>query len=227
MTERRPPRTARRGVPPTVAGLLLAAGLGLCAVTVLPQLAADAPIPTPVGDGGARQEAGESGLDGNGGGDGPMDGDGQAVPRGADLLAVFGSYARSKPVPMVFCAAAAAPASTPNGPLAAPLAEPSRPLAEGAWRGPDPASMRVTLLMVGAEVQRAVVDGRVVGVGDVVAAGRVVSIQKDLLRVQVGERFSTYDLEDEWPREFRRELALRRARSGAVGGASPAQEKNQ
>lgn len=134
--------------------------------------------------------------------DGP-EADGPAAV--GDLLAACGSYGGEGPVPHVFA---------PPGPAASPARTVRGGRSEagaGLWEGPDPPPLRVGFVLVADGVARAVVDGRVVGVGDRVAGGAVVAIARDHVQVRGAERTLTYDLTDPWPREFRTELLQRAA----------------
>ena len=138
--------------------------------------------------------------------DGPEEGEGEgeANKPGRDLLAEHGSYERGKPVRMAFAslldvAIQAAPAVETNA-------------ASGArWIGADPPAMHVGVVMVGETVRRAVVNGVVVGLGDNVGRTTVVGIERDAIHVVWGSRRLTYDLENEYPREFRSEVQRRGA----------------
>ncbi|MCB9878164.1 MAG: hypothetical protein H6835_11235 [Planctomycetes bacterium] len=133
-----------------------------------------------------------------------------------DLLAVHGSYDDGVPVRMAFAALVeAAPAA------AAPAGE-----VESAvrWRGQDPPQLRVGVVMVSEQSRRAVLDGRVVGIGDHIAEGMVVGIDPGVVRLRWQQRELTYDLDGTAPREFRAELAMRRAAETGLGAAEPSTE---
>jgi hypothetical protein len=97
---------------------------------------------------------------------------------GFDLLARFGSFSDTAPVREVF---APAPKLTEvedvrrSGRNAVVEAAPVRPSAAAA----DEPVVDVSMVFVAGSAKRAVVGGRVVGVGDVVQAGRVVAITSD------------------------------------------------
>lgn len=138
--------------------------------------------------------------------------------RWRDLLAVHGSYGREAPVRMAFAALEAATARP-----AAPAGE-TRPVADGRWVGEDPPSLQLGVVMVSAGSRRAVVGGRVVGVGDALGGGTVTSIERGHLVLSWSGRSLTYDLGDPQPREFREELA-RRAGAAAQDAANGNQEE--
>lgn len=140
-----------------------------------------------------------------------------------DLLVAWGSYRRGTPLVNPFAVVTAAVRSVPP----APAGEMAR--TAGPWPGVDPPRMQLTFVLLGGDLARAVVDGNVVGIGDQVAAGAVVAIARDSLRVRAADRELTYDLTDPWPREFRAELAARGPDSaGPAGGANtPASEHDE
>lgn len=150
-----------------------------------------------------------------------MPGDQDELP-GVDLLLRHGSWSAQVPVQMAFAHAVdAAMVAAPAGETAA-----SAP----PWIGADPPAMRLGVLMVGEAARRAVVDGRVVGIGDVVGMARVVAIERDTVTTLWGGKRLTYDLEDDHPREFRAELRRRGAERPAApanGTAEPIQEQRQ
>jgi hypothetical protein len=135
----------------------------------------------------------------------------------SDLLAVHGSYAREAPVRMAFASVevAAGPAA-PGGEIRPPVA--------GHWVGEDPPTLQLGVVMVSAGSRRAVVGGRVVGIGDALAGGRVTAIERGQLVLAWGGRALTYDLEAPQPREFREELR-RRASAGAQDAANGNREE--
>ncbi len=97
---------------------------------------------------------------------------------GFDLLARFGSFSDTAPVREVFAPApklAEVEDVRRSGRNAVVEAAPVRPSAAAA----DEPVVDVSMVFVAGSAKRAVVDGRVVGVGDVVQAGRVVAITSD------------------------------------------------
>jgi hypothetical protein len=131
-------------------------------------------------------------------------GSGEAAPPGRDLLAAHGSWGGGQPVRCAF-AALGEPA-----PLAAPMGESGAPAA-APWVGADPPALRLGVVPAGGGVRRAVLGGRVVGVGESVGSVQVVAIERDHVVVTWDGRLLTYDLEGDHPREFRAEIARRRA----------------
>lgn len=127
-----------------------------------------------------------------------------------DLLAVHGSLGEDVAVMHAF-------ADAPQVQLlgAVPLGE-TAPGAGRRWRGGDPPALRLGVVMVSLGSRRAVVDGRVLGIGDTIADAEVVAIERDLLRLRWRGRELTYDLEDEVPREFRAERDRRAALQAAA-----------
>ena len=77
-------------------------------------------------------------------------------------------------------------------------------------------------MLIGGETRRVVVDGRVLGVGDLLDEGEVAAIERGVVRVRWRGRDLTYDLGDVWPREYRAEAARRAA---ASGGTPPEESK--
>lgn len=142
---------------------------------------------------------------------------------GVDLLLRHGSWSAQVPVRMAFANAVdAAVAAAPAGETAAPAARP--------WIGADPPQLRLGVLMVSDSVRRAVVDGRVVGVGDTVGKALIVAIERDAVTTTWGGKRLTYDLDGDHPREFRAELKRRGIDPSAApttGTADPIQEQNQ
>lgn len=130
--------------------------------------------------------------------------------RWRDLLAMHGSFDGRSPVRMAFAVLSDA---------AAPGAAPAVEVDPGTrWRGADPPMLRLGVVMVSAAARRAVLDGRVVGVGDQVAEGQIVAIEPGVVRLRWQQRELTYDLDGPAPREFRGELGIRRATGESVSG---------
>lgn len=120
---------------------------------------------------------------------------------GVDLLLQYGSWSGKDPVRMVFASLAT------SQPAAAPAGETAR--LASPWVGADPPTMHLGVLMVGDTVRRAVVDGRVVGLGDKIGRAMIVAIERDTMTATWGGKRLTYDLDDDQPREFRAELKRR------------------
>lgn len=139
---------------------------------------------------------------------------------GPDLLLRYGSWDPKQPVRMVFAdLGVAAPAAAPGGEIAPPAPP---------WVGADPPTMHLGVLMVGDTVRRAVVDGRVVGLGDKVGRATIVAIQRDSVTTMWGSKRLTYDLDGDHPREFRAELQRRGTEQSAatsVDAGAQIQEK--
>lgn len=124
--------------------------------------------------------------------------------RWTDLLAVHGSHDGDGDVRTVFAALpdAGLVAAAPAGEMA-----PTR----DRWVGADPPELRLGVVMVSARSRRAVLGGEVVGVGESIGGGRVLSIEPGVVRLSWQSRVLTYDLDGPVPREFRAEKVLRGA----------------
>ncbi|MBM4063094.1 MAG: hypothetical protein FJ265_18660 [Planctomycetes bacterium] len=188
----------RKGLGPVVVVPLLIACGGFAAWQLSGRgLLADGP-----GAGSAaRSDAAEMpGEDGQGG-----DGKSAEAQRWGDLLAAHGSFARQGEVPLVFTVLADAAATG-----AAPAAE-TQAGAAARWSGEDPPALQLGVLLISGAARRAVLGGRIVGVGDAVAGGRVASIERGAVVLRWGGRSLTYDMDDPYPREFRAERQRRAA----------------
>jgi hypothetical protein len=132
-----------------------------------------------------------------------------------DLLARHGSYDAAQPVRPVF-------AAMPDAQLVA--AAPAGEVAPRAsrWVGDDPPQLRLGVVMVSERSRRAVLGGVVVGVGDRVGGGTVLSIEPGVVRLLWQSRALTYDLDGSAPREFRVEQELRRLEASRDAGPSGA-----
>lgn len=126
----------------------------------------------------------------------------QAVSR--DLVAEFGSYDGTTPVAEFL---AALPT---NGSHETPPAAPAGEVAVGAWRGDAPPQLAIGVIFVGDGSRRAVVDGKVVGIGDKLGEARIERIERKGLLVEWRGRLLTYDFETTCPREYRAEAAKRK-----------------
>lgn len=201
----------RKGLSPAVAVLLLV----VCGGGAWWSLSGS--LSGPAADGGDAIATGDGDFDAEP--EATEEGEGEANKPGRDLLAEFGSYERGKPVRMAFAslldiAIQAAPAVETN---ASPGAR---------WIGADPPTMQVGVVMVGESVRRAVVNGVVVGVGDNVGRSTVVGIERDAIHVVWGSRRLTYDLDNEYPREFRSEVQ-RRGAAQADAAVAEAKQKQE
>ena len=130
----------------------------------------------------------------------------QAVDAGvkwSDLLAVHGSFRAGREVRLAFSAFEYPSVwAAPGGESGASY---------GRWTGEDPPLMKLGVVMISAASRRAVLGGRVVGVGDELDTVRVLQIEPGVVYVQWSGRRLTYDLDSDAPREFRGELAQRQA----------------
>ncbi len=123
--------------------------------------------------------------------------------RWRDLLEQHGSFERGKPVRLAFsllvdaASVGAVPAMETKG--------------DGPrlWNGGDPPVLQLGVVMISAAARRAVLAGKVVGVGDAVDKGRVLAIERGTLTLSWSGRELTYDLDSEYPREFRAEQQRR------------------
>jgi hypothetical protein len=135
-------------------------------------------------------------------------------PVGFDLLARHGSYEKGRGVRSAFALVVEA--------AAVPAGE-SAPLAPRRWTGADPPQLALGMVMVSAAARRAVLDGRVVGVGDQVGDCRIEAIERDRVRCRWQGQPLTYEIGERVPCEFRAEMALRAAESGGQAtGVAPA-----
>jgi len=130
-----------------------------------------------------------------------------------DLLAEHGSYDRKTVVRLAFAAMV-----NSDTVAAAPVGEIAHPGAR--WVGEDPPTLRLGVVMVSEKSRRAVFGGSVVGVGDVVDGGEVVSIEPGTLRLRWQQRLLTYDLDGDVPREFRAESIRRDVEQQKASGAN-------
>ena len=130
----------------------------------------------------------------------------------ADLLAEHGSFDGQRHVRLAFFSIAEGDVVP-----AAPGVE-TAPVGSGRWVGSDPPLLRLGVVMVSGNSRRAVLAGRVVGVGDAVAGGEVVAIESGTLRLRWQHRNLTYDLDSEVPREFRAEHGRRNLDQQQSGG---------
>lgn len=197
-------RKQKKGPSPWLAVGLLLAGVWVAARGLLGGGAAADPLAV-VGQGGmddaVPDEAG-----------GAQDPDAEVVPF-VDLLHAFGSYQRGREVRLAFAAFEYASFwAAPSGESGASY---------GRWVGDDPPLLRLGVVMVSADARRAVLGGRVVGVGETFDACKVLTIDPGVVTLEWSGRRLTYDLQDESPREFRAELAQRRAELADATDAGP------
>ncbi len=118
-----------------------------------------------------------------------MDAEGMPVARAADgprtdLVAAFGSWAASQVVRTAFA-----------GPVVEAGAEPSTAeTTEVAAVLPDPPAHRVSLVLLSGSGERAVVDDKVMQVGDVLEAGTIVAILEGSIVVEAERGELVYEL---------------------------------
>lgn len=145
------------------------------------------------------------------------------VVGGRDLLLEFGSYEKGGPVNCAFRVLADVAPAAPAGE--------TQDFGSGReWEGEDPPQLHIGVLMVSDKLRRAVVAGRVVGIGDEVAGGVVTAITTSSVITQWNGRRLTYDLDSDVPREFRSELARRLERERAddpEAGAAASKPKDE
>lgn len=199
-------RKQKKGPSPALAVGLLLAGVWVAARGLLGGGAVD---PLAVGDHGGM-DATVPDDDGVG-----LDTDAEVVPF-VDLLHAFGSYQRGREVRLAFAAF-----EYPSF-WAAPGGESDATY--GRWVGEDPPQLRLGVVMVSAGARRAVLGGRVVGVGETFDTCKVLTIDPGVVTIEWSGRRLTYDLQDESPREFRAELAQRRAEQADATEAGPSDQ---
>lgn len=196
-------RKQKKGPSPLLAVGLLLAGAWVAARGLW---GGGSPDPLAVGNqGGVDEVAPEDAGDG-------LDPAAEVVPF-VDLLHAFGSYQRGREVRLAF-AAFEYPSfwAVPSGESDATY---------GRWVGEDPPLLRLGVVMVSAGARRAVLGGRVVGVGETLDACKVTTIDPGVVTVEWSGRRLTYDLQDESPREFRAEQAQRRAEQADATETGP------
>lgn len=136
-----------------------------------------------------------------------------------DLLAEFGSYTRGSEVRHVFVAFEYPSSWTGPAPSTgdAPAVR---------WVGEDPPLLRLGVVMVSQGARRAVLGGKVLGIGDAIAGGAVTAIEPGFVTLDWSGRKLTYDLDAAAPREFRHELAQRQLEQAEGGGDEPSADGN-
>lgn len=209
----------RRGMHPAlaVAMFLVSAGIaGNATFGTWSSTARSADPEAPPVDGG--DEAAASGD--------AADGDEPTVAAGQDLLAVYGSFERGGTVNQAFgvfveAPVGAAPAGESNTNGAAVV------VPAGAWVGEEPPRLRLGVVMLSGPARRAVLDGKVVGVGDTVGTVRVLHIEMGQVLVSWQTRRLTYRLDSDVAVEFRAEAARRQAKGGGDAGAETNSKKDQ
>lgn len=201
----------KKGLHPAVAVGIFVVAAGFAAKSFLGM--ANGPAPSVVGDtASAPAEAAATTA-------APADGPDCETIAWKDLLAVHGSYDRKAPVRLAFSTLAELEHVAP-----APSGE-TRPIAAGRWTGVDPPAIHVGVVMISAAARRAVIDGRVVGVGDPIGDTTIAAIERDVVTLKMGAQLLTYDFDDAYPREFRSEQSLReveRAQKAAEEAAAAA-----
>ncbi len=122
-----------------------------------------------------------------------------AGTKSVDLLAVVGSCDLLRPVPTPFLMD---PRFIPASPGAGDLNADSRPASDKP-KSSDPNApppMTISLILRAGDAQRAVVDNRVVGIGDSVAAGTVKRIAAEGIEIEmVGGRSWFYTIQAPYP----------------------------
>lgn len=189
-------RDKRLTQQPWFAALLLGAGIWVASASLFGSSGAQPQSDTP--------PAWEEPLDEEAGADVA-----DASGPGRDLVAEFGVYDGSDPVPACFAAL----------PEAAAVLVPAAPSGETAgdaakWTGDPPPQLVVGVIFVGERSRRAVVGGRVVGIGELLGEARIESIERKGLLVVWRNRLLTYDMQSPFPREYR---ATAQQRAGEQG----------
>lgn len=137
----------------------------------------------------------------------------EAAVKWSDLLAVHGSFRAGREVRLAFSAFEYTSFwAAPGGESVASY---------GRWTGEDPPLLKLGVVMISAASRRAVLGGRVVGVGDELDTVRVLQIEPGVVTVQWSGRRLTYDLDSDAPREFRGELAQRQVENKDGHEAAP------
>jgi hypothetical protein len=193
---------------PGFAAVLLLAGAGTAwnafGRTDVDLGAQTAAVAEAVGDMFALDEADEPVVDGEGV---------QGLEPGRDLVAEFGVASAILPLPRLFDVA-------PE-----PVTVPAAPVAESAaiadWHGTTPPAHVVGVVMVGDASRRAVVDGRVVGIGDRLADSQILAIEPSSVIVTWQGRRLTYGLQSPVPCEFRAEHDKRSAKATEESPENP------
>jgi hypothetical protein len=131
------------------------------------------------------------------------------APEWRDLLDPHGSFDSEEAVRLAF-----SKVTDPEAVPAAPIGEVVK-RAPTAWFGDDPPKLRLTLVMVSDEAQRAILDGELVGVGDEVEGAEILGIEVGAVTVRWRERELTYDLRSKVAVEFRAEYERRKLSKGS------------
>ena len=203
----------KKGMNPVVAVLFLVVSGGVAARQLLGPAGLGDALPSLVGGGGA--DAMPLGSEETGG-------EKAAEPvQWTDLLAVHGSFDRTKAVRVAFStlAEASAVAAAPGGETMSVDAT--------RWRGDDPPALRLGVVMISAGSRRAVLGGQIVGIGDAVATGKVVAIEAGTVVLRWQDKNLTYDLDDAQPREFRAEHLRRQAEAQESTPATELKENQE
>jgi hypothetical protein len=193
-------KQVRRGVSRRAAAIVFAISVGITAWMLWPRAAA--PL-----DRGPSGDVDPATLTSE-----PSAADPERAPW-RDLLAVHGSWEPRDPVRCAFTVFEFASSwAAPSGEVDAPV---------GRWSGEDPPQLRLGVVLISDGSRRAVLGGRVVGVGDEIQAAKVTGIERGVVTVSWAGKRLSYDLDGPVPREFRAELAARAAER-AEGGELPA-----
>ncbi len=187
-------KKAKKGMNPIVAvGLFLVCG-GIAGKSLLGLGQAPAATPADAAGGEVSMEelAGEEGA-------------AEAGVQWRDLLVVHGSYDRQSNVQLAFRVAEEAAVAG-----AAPFVE-TAPGNGALWIGVDPPTLRLGVVMVSGATRRAVLGGRVVGVGDSIADARIAAIEPGQVTLEWNSRKLNYTLDSDVAVEFRGEVARREA----------------
>lgn len=162
-------KAKKKGMNPVVAVLMLLAGMGVVGKNLLGG-SVGALVPATSGGGDANAVVSDPAADGSTG-EKPA----EHVVKWRDLLAEFGSFRRGDEVRSAFVAFEYP--SSWTGPAVAGEAPAVR------WEGDDPPMLRLGVVMVSAAARRAVLGGKVVGIGDAIDDGKVVAIDPGVVVV--------------------------------------------
>ena len=135
-----------------------------------------------------------------------------------DLVAEHGSYEPGTEVALVF-------GRPKEAPRAAPIVE-MKPDPD-AWVGSDPPQLKIGVVMVSDDASRVVIDGAVLGIDDHLRGARITAIARGLVTVEWEGRALSYDLQGDWPREYREALAKMEAKKRRAEQAKKRQEKGR
>jgi hypothetical protein len=183
----------RQGMHPGLAVVILLVCGGIAAKSLLPKAG-----PGPEGDDGSLSADAmvvddEAAIDGVGS---------EAIS--VDLLAQHGSFAGRVALGLAFHVPADFVAAAPAG-------ETQQYATPGRWGEEEPPSLQLGVVMISSGSRRALLGGRVVGVGDEVDGVEITAISVGLVTGRWQGHQLSYDLEQVVPREFRAEWARRHA----------------